>query len=82
MDGPRTRLTGRLPVPLPLVAAAALALPGSLHEAVALAERSELLRRALGDHTYHSLLQNKRIEWDRYRAAVTDYELNRYLPVL
>ena len=33
MDGPRTRLSGRLPVPLPLLAAAALALPGSLHGA-------------------------------------------------
>ena len=31
MGGSRTRLTGRLPVPLPLLDAAALALPGSLH---------------------------------------------------
>ncbi|MEX2430638.1 MAG: glutamine synthetase family protein [Dehalococcoidia bacterium] len=57
-------------------------LPGSLYEAVKAAEESDLLRRALGTHTYDSLLQNKRIEWDRYRAAVTDYEINRYLPVL
>jgi glutamine synthetase len=57
-------------------------LPGSLYEAVKIAEGSDLLRRALGEHTFASLLQNKRIEWARYRAAVTDYEINRYLPVL
>jgi glutamine synthetase len=59
-----------------------VALPGSLIEALVLAERSDLLRRALGDHTFESLLDNKRIEWDSYRAAVTDYELKRYLPIL
>ena len=57
-------------------------LPGSLFEAVGLAEQSEVLQRALGEHTYQSLLENKRIEWNNYRAAVTDFELTRYLPVL
>ena len=57
-------------------------LPGSLLEALELAERSDVLRRALGAQTYQSLLRNKRIEWDRFRAAVTDYELKRYLPTL
>jgi len=57
-------------------------LPGSLFEALRLAEDSAVLRKALGEHTFNTLLQNKRIEWDRYRAAVTDYELNRYLPIL
>ena len=57
-------------------------LPGSLYEALQLAETSDVLRLALGDYTYESLMQNKRIEWDRYRSAVTDYELKRYLPNL
>jgi glutamine synthetase len=57
-------------------------LPGSLYEAIRLAEGSEMLRKALGDHTFNSLIQNKRIEWERYRAAVTDFELDRYLPIL
>ncbi|MCE2469118.1 MAG: glutamine synthetase [Dehalococcoidia bacterium] len=57
-------------------------LPGSLYEAIQAAEGSALLRRALGDHTYDSLLRNKRIEWERYRSAVTDYELKRYLAIL
>ncbi len=57
-------------------------LPGSLYEALQAAEDSEVLRTALGAHTYDSLIENKRIEWDRYRSAVTDYELKRYLPNL
>jgi glutamine synthetase len=59
-----------------------VSLPGSLYEALLLAEQSEVLRLALGEHTYQSLLQNKRIEWDDYRAAVTDFELNRYFQFL
>ena len=57
-------------------------LPGSLYEALKAAEGSEVLRSALGEYTYNSLLENKRIEWDRYRTAVTDYEIKRYLPIL
>ena len=57
-------------------------LPGTLGEAIALAEGSKLLRRALGDHVFDSFLQNKRIELDRFRRTVTDYELKTYLPLL
>jgi glutamine synthetase len=57
-------------------------LPGSLYEAVLLAERSELLERALGERTFRTFIENKRIEWARFSSAVTDYELNRYLPIL
>ena len=41
-----------------------------------------LLREALGEHVYESLLANKRLEWDQYRRHITDYELTRYLPTL
>lgn len=57
-------------------------LPGSLWEAIELAEESALLRRCLGDHLFDSLLSNKKIEWSDYRRQVTDYELKRYLPIL
>jgi len=57
-------------------------LPGSLAEAIEQAERSDLVRRALGDHTFHSFIENKKVEWDLYRVQVTDYELKRYLPIL
>lgn len=57
-------------------------LPGSLWEAIQLAERSELLRRTLGDHIFYSLIRNKKLEWEEYRKAVTDFEIRRYLPTL
>jgi len=57
-------------------------LPGSLGEAIALAEKSELLRDCLGDHIFTKLIENKKIEWNQYRCAITDYELSRYLPIL
>jgi glutamine synthetase len=57
-------------------------LPGSLWEAIQLAERSELLRRCLGEHVFHTLIENKKIEWSEYRRHVTDYEIKRYLPIL
>ncbi|HXF51587.1 MAG TPA: glutamine synthetase family protein [Dehalococcoidia bacterium] len=57
-------------------------LPGSLYEAIEEAQNSKLVREALGDHVFESLITNKRIEWDLYRKHVTDFELQRYLPVL
>jgi len=57
-------------------------LPGSLWEAIQLAEKSRLVREALGDHVFNAFINNKKIEWDRYRIHVTDYELGRYLPIL
>ena len=57
-------------------------LPGSLYEAVQLTEKSQMVRKALGDHAFNSFIKNKKVEWDRYRTHVTDYELKNYLPIL
>jgi len=57
-------------------------LPGSLFEAITLAEQSEVVKKALGEHVFSSFIGNKKVEWDRYRTQVTDYELKRYLPIL
>ncbi len=57
-------------------------LPSDLHEAIQLAQGSTLARQALGTHVFDSFLANKRLEWERYRAAVTDYDLKTYLPIL
>ena len=57
-------------------------LPGSLNEAIACMERSDLVRRALGEHIFAKFIENKRIEWDAYRSQVHQYEIDRYLPVL
>ena len=57
-------------------------LPGSLGEAIVLAEESDLLREALGEHILNSFIRNKKLEWEEFRATVTDYEVSRYLPTL
>jgi glutamine synthetase len=54
-------------------------LPGDLAEAIRAAERSELLRRTLGERVLEKLLENKRLEWDRYRVQVSRWELDEYL---
>ncbi len=57
-------------------------LPGSLIEAIHQLEKSELVREALGDHIYFKLIENKHIEWDRFRTHVSKFEIDNYLPVL
>ena len=57
-------------------------LPGNLFEAIEEVEKSELVRKALGDHIFKKFVENKKIEWDNYRSQVTDYELQKYFSVL
>ena len=57
-------------------------LPVDLNQAIEIAEGSALLRECLGDHIFDSLITDKKIEWAKYRAIVTTYELDTYLPVL
>jgi len=57
-------------------------LPNSLGEAIAAFEGSTLLRETLGDAMCDSLVANKRHEWREYRAQVTPFEIQRYLPAL
>jgi len=53
-------------------------LPEDLYEAIKLTEQSELVRRTLGDHVFYKLLENKKLEWERYRAQVTTWEMEEY----
>ncbi len=57
-------------------------LPPDLLEAIYLTEKSDVVRRALGDHVFQAFITNKKIEWNQYRTQVTEYELKRYLPIL
>jgi glutamine synthetase len=67
---------------LPAEGAPAAPLPRSLAEAVSLMESSTLLEDTLGEHLMTWFLRNKREEWASYRAEVTPFELERYLPLL
>ena len=57
-------------------------LPRSLYDAIGIAEDSELLASALGEHVYDFFLRNKRAEWEEYRGQVSAFERDRMLPVL
>ena len=57
-------------------------LPANLFEAIQLTENSTLVRETLGDHVFEKFIENKKIEWNDWRRQVTDYEVNRYLPIL
>jgi glutamine synthetase len=57
-------------------------LPSNLYEAIQITEKSDLVRKTLGDHIFYSLIENKKIEWQKYSMQITNYELEEYLPVL
>jgi glutamine synthetase len=57
-------------------------LPQSLSDACNVMQTSELVAETLGEHVFDYFLRNKREEWQEYRRQVTEFELDRYLPVL
>ena len=57
-------------------------LPTNLDEAIRAMESSDLVREALGSDVFEYVLRNKKAEWADYSRQVSEYELNRYLPVL
>lgn len=57
-------------------------LPGDLYEAILLTGKSKLVKEVLGKHVFTKFLENKKIEWNNYRAQVTSYELDRYYSIL
>jgi glutamine synthetase len=59
-----------------------VSLPETLGEAVDELAASDVARRALGPHIFDRYVELKRKEWDEYRVQLSDWELQRYLPVL
>jgi glutamine synthetase len=56
-------------------------LPGSLLDAMTELKKSKYAKETLGEHILEKYLANKEIEWDKYRIAVTDWEIENYLNV-
>ena len=54
-------------------------LPKTLIEAVELLQEDEVIKDSLGEHIVNEFVTAKNIEWDRYRTAVTKWELDAYL---
>jgi len=63
-------------------AAGITSLPGSLYEALQWVQGSKLVRDTLGDHIFEKFVENKKVEWDRFRTHVSQFEIDRYLPML
>ena len=62
----------------------------NLKEALGFFKKSRLVKETLEDHLFQKIIQNKKIEWQKYRKAVgkkyekevSPYEIKEYLPVL
>ena len=57
-------------------------LPGSLYEAMVAVSKSKLVKETLGDHIFNKFIENKKVEWDLFRTHVSQFEIDRYLPML
>jgi len=57
-------------------------LPEDLLEAIKLTEKSKLVKECLGEKLFEHFIRNKKMEWDEYKAQVTHYEIDKYLPIL
>ena len=57
-------------------------LPESLHQAIGICEKSQLVKDTLGDHLFGNFIDNKKAEFQEYRSQVTQWELKKYLEIL
>ncbi len=54
-------------------------LPGTLHEAVEEMKTDRLVLDVLGKHIAEKYIEAKEAEWQRYRASVSEWEIQEYL---
>lgn len=54
-------------------------LPETLHSAVKVFKKSNLMKEVLGEHLYFKYIDAKEKEWKEYHTTVSDYELRKYL---
>ncbi len=58
------------------------ALPTSFGRALEYMGASKMMRDVVGDHIFQHFMHLKSQEWSEYRAHVTKWELDRYLPIM
>jgi glutamine synthetase len=56
-------------------------LPANLKEAIEELKASPISRPTLGGHIFEKYVEAKDKEWDKFRTAVTEWELEEYLSV-
>ena len=57
-------------------------LPEDLLEAIKIAEKSKFVKECLGEKVFEYFIRNKKMEWNEYKAQVSQYEIDKYLPIL
>ena len=60
-------------------AAGIASLPANLQEALEALKENPIAKEALGEHILAKYIEGKEQEWDSFRTAVTDWEVNNYL---
>ena len=78
LDGIERNLAPPDPTETPYEQSGGELLPRSLGEAIDAFEASSMYRKALGDPIVDYLVALKRSEWNRFLAAVTDWEHAEY----
>jgi len=56
-------------------------MPANLQEALEALKANPIAKETLGEHIMEKYVANKEAEWDRYRIAVTDWEISEYLDI-
>lgn len=54
-------------------------LPGNLLEAVESLKKDDTIIEALGEHIFKNFVATKTVEWDQYKATVSQWEKDQYL---
>ena len=54
-------------------------MPASLGDAIEEYKKNPIAKETLGEHIYEKYLVTKQAEWESFRIAVTDWELDNYL---
>jgi glutamine synthetase len=54
-------------------------LPANLEEAIIALKENPIAKEALGAHILEKFVEGKMLEWDAYRTAVTDWEIQNYM---
>lgn len=57
-------------------------LPGNLGHSLSFMEESDLMKEVLGPHLFNTFLHLKYMEFNEYRTQVTNWEIEKFLPVL
>lgn len=56
-------------------------IPSSLGDALVELSKDDVIQAALGPHVFERFVEAKTLEWQEYQGHVTQWELDRYLPI-